>query len=364
MNDDAHDAHLRCERVSKHYGDVRAVDDISVDIAREEFITLLGASGSGKTTMLMTIAGFTAPDRGRIVLDGEDITHTPAFRRNIGVVFQSYALFPHMNVFANVAYPLKVRKVARSEIAERVEVTLDLVRLGGFGGRLPHQLSGGQQQRVALARAIVFEPRLLLMDEPLGALDKKLREYMQLEIKHLQRQLRITVIYVTHDQSEALTMSDRIAIMNHGRFEQIGAPDELYRRPVNRFVADFIGETCFLEGVAGEMEGGGLGTARLGGVTVRFPATGSVPHGERIELMVRPEAIAPTAGPEDGRNGRNRLEGTVEEAVYLGELTTYHVRLDDGQTLLMKVQNQHDTARLAEGGRVALGWSVNDTRRI
>ena len=250
MSDD--DTYLRFENVAKHYGDVRAVDDVSIDVGREEFLTLLGASGSGKTTLLMTVAGFTMPDRGRIVLDGEDITWLPPSLRNIGVVFQSYALFPHMTVSENVAYPLRVRKVPRRESEERTERALDLVQLGGFGERMPSQLSGGQQQRVALARAVVFEPRLLLMDEPLGALDKKLREYMQLEIKQLQRQLRITVIYVTHDQSEALTMSDRIAIMNDGRFEQVGSPEGLYRAPANRFVADFIGETCFFTSRRGE----------------------------------------------------------------------------------------------------------------
>ena len=265
------DVYLRFENVAKHYGNVRAVDDVSIDVGREEFLTLLGASGSGKTTLLMTVAGFTMPDRGRIVLDGEDITWLPPSLRNIGVVFQSYALFPHMTVFQNVAYPLRVRKVPRRASQERTERALELVQLGGFGERMPSQLSGGQQQRVALARAVVFEPRLLLMDEPLGALDKKLREYMQLEIKQLQRQLRITVIYVTHDQSEALTMSDRIAIMNDGRFEQVGSPEGLYRVPANRFVADFIGETCFFRAVVAGTEGG-LTVARAGGGTIRYGA--------------------------------------------------------------------------------------------
>ena len=354
------DVYLRFENVSKHYGDVRAVDDVSIDVAREEFLTLLGASGSGKTTLLMTVAGFTMPDRGRIVLDGEDITWLPPSLRNIGVVFQSYALFPHMTVSENVAYPLRVRKVPRRESEERTERALDLVRLGGFADRMPSQLSGGQQQRVALARAVVFEPRLLLMDEPLGALDKKLREYMQLEIKELQRQLRITVIYVTHDQSEALTMSDRIAIMNDGRFEQVGSPEGLYRAPANRFVADFIGETCFFTAVVAGTEGG-LTVARVGGGTIRYRAEEPAATGGEVELMVRPEAVR-IAGPEPSAG--NRLDGVVTEAIYLGELTRYHVRLGDEQTLVMKQQNMDGVPQIRPGDRVTVSWSVRDTRLV
>ena len=351
--------HLRFENVAKHYGPVRAVDDVSIDVDREEFLTLLGASGSGKTTMLMTIAGFTLPERGRIVLDGEDITYLPPSKRQIGVVFQNYALFPHMSVFENVAYPLRVRRVARREAAERTERVLALVRLDGFGDRMPHQLSGGQQQRVALARAVVFEPRLLLMDEPLGALDKKLREYMQLEIKHLQRQLRITVIYVTHDQSEALTMSDRIAIMNDGRFEQVGSPDDLYRTPANRFVADFIGETCFVKAVVAGRDGE-LTTARIGEGVVRYAGDGAA-AGATVELMVRPEAVSLA---DDGEGDRNRLDGVVSEAVYLGELTRYHLRVGDDQVLIMKRQNMDGVRQLRPGDSVTVSWSVRDTRQV
>ena len=354
------DIYLCFERVAKHYGEVRAVDDISIDVRREEFLTLLGASGSGKTTLLMTVAGFTMPDRGRIVLDGEDITWLPPSRRNIGVVFQSYALFPHMTVYENVAYPLRVRKLPRRETGERTERALELVQLGGLGERMPSQLSGGQQQRVALARAVVFEPRLLLMDEPLGALDKKLREYMQLEIKQLQRQLRITVIYVTHDQSEALTMSDRIAIMNDGRFEQVGSPEGLYRTPANRFVADFIGETCFFRAVVAGTESE-LTVARAGGGTVCYPAEEPAAPGTEVELMVRPEAVR-IAGVEASAD--NRLAGVVTEAIYLGELTRCHVRLGDGQTLVMKQQNMDGVAQVRTGDRVTVSWSVHDTRLV
>ena len=354
------DVHLRFENVAKHYGDVRAVDDVSIDVRREEFLTLLGASGSGKTTLLMTVAGFTMPDRGRIVLDGEDITWLPPSVRNIGVVFQSYALFPHMTVSENVAYPLRVRKVPRRESEERTERALDLIQLGGFGERMPSQLSGGQQQRVALARAVVFEPRLLLMDEPLGALDKKLRDYMQIEIKQLQRQLRITVLYVTHDQSEALTMSDRIAIMNNGRFEQVGSPESLYRAPANRFVADFIGETCFFGAVVAGTEGE-LTVARAGGGTVRFRAEETAVAGTEVELMVRPEAVR-IAGPEASAD--NRLDGVVADAIYLGELTRCHVRLGDGQTVVMKQQNMDGVPRIRSGDRITVSWSVRDTRLV
>ena len=358
MTDD--DIYLRFENVAKHYGDVRAVDDVSIDVGREEFLTLLGASGSGKTTLLMTIAGFTMPDRGRIVLDGEDITWLPPSLRNIGVVFQSYALFPHMTVSENVAYPLRVRKVSRRESEARTERALELVQLGGFAERMPSQLSGGQQQRVALARAVVFEPRLLLMDEPLGALDKKLRDYMQLEIKQLQRQLRITVIYVTHDQSEALTMSDRIAIMNDGRFEQVGSPDSLYRAPANRFVADFIGETCFFTAIVAQAEGE-LTVARAGGATVRYPDVEPAAPGTEVELMVRPEAIRIT-GP--GVPSGNRLDAVVTDAIYLGELTRYHVRLGDDQKLVVKQQNMEGVAQLRPDDRVTVRWNVRDTRRV
>ena len=352
--------HLRFDDVSKHYGEVRAVDRISIDIHREEFLTLLGASGSGKTTMLMTIAGFTVPDQGQIVLDGEDITFTPPYKRNIGVVFQNYALFPHMNVFENVAYPLRVRRTARGAIERRVEGALEMVRLGGLGQRHPNQLSGGQQQRVALARALVFEPKLLLMDEPLGALDKKLREHMQLEIKHLQRKLKITVVYVTHDQSEALTMSDRIAIMSAGRFEQIGSPEELYRAPANHFVADFIGETCFLEATAASSDGE-RGVARLGDTTIRFPLLQPVAAGEPLELMVRPEAVVLAEGRGDSQN---TVRGVIEEDVYLGEFTTYHIRLADGQVLFMKQKNLHGIQDFRTGEAIEVAWNIHDTRQV
>ena len=352
--------HLSFANVSKHYAKIRAVDNVTVEINREEFLTLLGASGSGKTTMLMAIAGFTMPDSGEIILDGENITFTPPHRRNIGVVFQNYALFPHMNVFENIAYPLRVRKTLRKAIEGKVQDVLELVRLGGLGVRYPDQLSGGQQQRGALARALVFEPKLLLMDEPLGALDKKLREHMQLEIKRIQKSLKITVIYVTHDQSEALTMSDRIAIMNNGQFEQVGTPEELYRRPANRFVADFIGETCFLKAAVEHIETD-YGIARLADSAIKFLMVRPAVVGEEIELMVRPEAVVVSQSIQEGQNV---IKGVISEVIYLGECTMCHIRFSDGQVLSMKQQNLQGVQKFKPGDQIEVCWNVFDTRQI
>ena len=240
-------SYLELDGLVKSYGSVRAADQVSLDVHQGEFVTLLGPSGSGKTTLLMMVAGFVAPDRGRVVLDGQDLTRVPPYSRNLGMVFQDYALFPHMTVFDNVAFALKMRRVDGGSIRRQVLETLSVVHLDGLENRYPSQLSGGQQQRVSLARALVYRPRLLLMDEPLGALDKKLREAMQIELKHIQQQVGITVLSVTHDQEEALTLSDRIAVLNRGRLEQVGAAGELYESPNSRFVADFIGETNFLD---------------------------------------------------------------------------------------------------------------------
>ena len=241
-------AAVHLQGLIKRFGEVLAVNDVSLNISPGEFITLLGPSGSGKTTTLMMIAGFEIPDQGGILLDDEPIMFKPPYKRGIGMVFQHYSLFPHMNVERNIGFPLRMRKVESAEAGVRIRGVLELVKLPGYEKRLPRQLSGGQQQRVALARALVFSPRVLLMDEPLGALDKKLREHMQLEIKQITQSLNITVIYVTHDQGEAMTMSDRIAVMNDGKIEQLGAPSEIYDRPKNYFVADFIGESNFIRG--------------------------------------------------------------------------------------------------------------------
>ncbi|MBV8393703.1 MAG: ABC transporter ATP-binding protein, partial [Alphaproteobacteria bacterium] len=245
-------AELRVEEVGKRFGSVAALDGVSLTVRQGELLTILGPSGSGKTTLLKVVAGFETPDGGRVLVDGADMTRRPPAKRDIGMVFQHYALFPHLSVRRNVAFPLEMRNVARAEIDRRVSEALALVELAGYDERLPRQLSGGQQQRVALARAIVFNPRLLLLDEPFGALDRKLRETMQLEVRRLQRRLGLTTIFITHDQEEALVLSDRVAVMNHGRLEQVATTTEIYERPASDFVADFVGESNLFHGVAGE----------------------------------------------------------------------------------------------------------------
>ena len=289
-------APVRVEAIEKRFGHIRAVESVSLDIGPGEFVSLLGPSGSGKTTLLMMIAGFETPSGGLIRVGDRDITHVPPNKRGVGMVFQRYALFPHMSVAKNIAFPLKMRRVAKEEIARRVENALAMVRLEGYGGRAVNQLSGGQQQRVAVARALVFEPPVLLMDEPLGALDKKLRAEMQLEIKSLHKRLGVTVLYVTHDQEEALTLSDRVAVMHEGRLVQIGSPIELYRRPASAFVADFVGKMNFLEGKiasatpAAVIVGCGDGLA-LTASPVASPAVQHMSVGTSVRAAVRPERL-------------------------------------------------------------------------
>ncbi|MHA6617709.1 ABC transporter ATP-binding protein [Pseudonocardia sp. DLS-67] len=300
-----------------------AVDGIDLEIRAGEFMTLLGPSGSGKTTTLNMIAGFEAITSGRIALDGSDIAQLPAYRRNLGMVFQNYALFPHMSAAENIAFPLKQRKVGKGEIARRVAEALDLVHLAGHGERLPSQLSGGQQQRIALARAVVFEPRALLLDEPLGALDKKLRESLQLEIARLHRELGITFVFVTHDQDEALALSDRIAVFRDGRIEQAGTPAELYETPASRFVATFLGDSNVF---AGRVRDGRLDTGWCS-LRVRDAPAADGP----VALVVRPERlrIAPAGGPA---TGDNVLSATVTDVVYHGAFRRVLVRFDGGGT--------------------------------
>jgi putative spermidine/putrescine transport system ATP-binding protein len=308
--------------VQKTYdGATLVVRSLDLEIQRGEFLTLLGPSGSGKTTCLMMLAGFESPTAGEILLNGQPITRTPPHKRNFGMVFQNYALFPHMTVTDNVAYPLSVRKVPKAGIAQRVEKALAMVQLQGKGERYPAQLSGGQQQRVALARALVFEPQIVLMDEPLGALDKQLREHMQIELKELHRQLGVTFVYVTHDQGEALTMSDRVAVFNDGDIQQIDVVDRLYETPANRFVAGFVGDSTLLEGTLGAAGAQSAelvlaGGERLAGVNVN----GAAP-GENVVASVRPErVIAHLAAPRDERN---TLQATVSSVIYFGD----HLRL-------------------------------------
>jgi putative spermidine/putrescine transport system ATP-binding protein len=349
-------AEVTIEHIGRTYGDFVAVRDVSLVASAGEFFTILGPSGSGKTTTLMMVAGFTSPSRGRVLLDGKDVTGLPPQARDIGMVFQNYALFPHLSVFDNVAFPLRVRKADAREIDRKVATMLEMVRLTGFEKRLPQQLSGGQQQRVALARALVFHPRLVLLDEPLGALDKKLRAQMQLEIKQIQQRLRLTVIYITHDQEEALTMSDRVAVMNAGQVEQIGAPDELYERPANRFVADFLGESNFIEGVVGATRGGMI-RVDAAGLSFWGTSAADVAQGQKVIAALRPEKLVLSAEAPDN----NEANGRIEDTIYVGDATRYRVRLDGNAEVIAKIQNRAGIAPCAIGQLVTLAWSPRDT---
>ena len=339
---------LSLQAVSKRYGDFVAVEEASLEIASGRFLTLLGPSGSGKTTILMMIAGFVEPSAGRVLLDGRDITPVPPERREFGMVFQGYALFPHMTVAENVAFPLRVRRLGRAERDARVRATLDLVQLEQFADRRPSQLSGGQQQRVALARALVFDPALLLLDEPLSALDKKLRAELQDELKALHRRVGRTFINVTHDQEEALSLSDEIAILNHGRLVQVGAPNALYERPATRFVAGFLGRSNFIEGEA-ERDAGGI-VLRRGGT--RVLGVGEAPPGPAL-LSLRPEKIAvlPEGGAED-----NVVEGRIVAWSYLGAGYAITVATADLGELKVHLPAWRIPMTPAEGMPVRLGW--------
>jgi putative spermidine/putrescine transport system ATP-binding protein len=315
-------AGLGVEGVTKRFGEVVALDRVSLEVAAGELLTILGPSGSGKTTLLKVVAGFETPDSGTVQIDGAEITTVPPARRDIGMVFQNYALFPHLSVRGNVAFPLEMRGVTRAEIERRVGEALAMVELEGYQARLPRQLSGGQQQRVALARAIVFNPRLHLLDEPFGALDRKLRETMQLEVRRLQRRLGLTTIFITHDQEEALVLSDRIAVMNRGAIQQIATTTEIYERPANDFVADFVGESNIFHGTLTEP-----GVVTLaGGRQLRVGGTAAV--GDRLGVLMRPERFA--------ANGANSFAGEVLEAVYLGSSFKLRLVCGDGLELIVR----------------------------
>ena len=344
---------ITVRNVTKTYGDVYALDDVSLDVKSGEFLTLLGPSGSGKTTLLMVLAGFTRPDQGSLKFGEDEVIRKPPHLRDVGMVFQNYALFPHMTVAGNVGYPLRLRRVPKAEAEERIERALETVQLGGYGDRRIDQLSGGQKQRVALARAIVFEPRILLMDEPLSALDKKLRDRMQIELRHLHEQLGMTTVYVTHDQREALTMSDRIAVVNFGRIMQLATPQGLYDYPENKFVADFIGESTF---VPVTREGD---TLRAAGTEIE--TTGPVPEAEALALMIRPERlhlVEPGAG-----EGQNVFLCQVSEIVYQGDSFLLYARLEDGHELAVRGALRSDTfAGLPKvGDSIALALDHKDT---
>jgi spermidine/putrescine ABC transporter ATP-binding subunit len=346
--------------LEKSFDKVSAVAGVSLDVMSGEFLTLLGPSGSGKTTTLMMIAGFEIPTAGDIAIDGKSVVAMPPYRRNIGMVFQNYALFPHLTVSENIGFPLKQRGVTAQERARMVGEALELVHLPGYGGRYPRQLSGGQQQRVALARAIVFQPRLLLMDEPLGALDKQLRENLQLEMRRLHADLGITFIYVTHDQEEALTMSDRVAVMNDGQVVQVGRPEELYDRPIDRFVAGFIGESNFLPAIVRGLEEGVV-VAECEGALVRAVCSGRPASGEKVTLTTRPERMRFADGAWHSTTPQNRLTVTVTEAVFAGERCRYVLQAADGTAMVLKEPSSAAIRRRSVGERTEIAWSVADT---
>ncbi|MGJ5069693.1 ABC transporter ATP-binding protein [Bradyrhizobium oligotrophicum] len=354
-------ASIEIASVSKVYdGGVRAVDAVAMDIRPGEFFSLLGPSGCGKTTTLRMIAGFDSPSTGEIRVDGADITHVPAHRRDMAMVFQNYALFPHRTVAENVAFGLRMRKTDKATIASKVTAALAMVELSGMEDRRPAQLSGGQQQRVALARAIVISPRVLLCDEPLGALDKKLRQQMQFELKQLQKTLGLTLVFVTHDQEEALAMSDRIAVMNAGRVEQIGTPVEIYDQPRTRFVADFIGDTNIFRGQRVTLDHG-TGIAVGNGLVLALPDVSATAGGEVLSVALRPEKIMVSpAGPVDAESKGTSARGTVESTNFLGGAVLYRIVLDGGERVLAQQPNSGGGPLHAPGQAVALGWRPTD----
>jgi putative spermidine/putrescine transport system ATP-binding protein len=348
---------ISLRKVTKRYEQADVIPALDLEIAPGELVTLLGPSGSGKTTTLMMIAGFTEPTSGEILIDGRAVTQTPPYRRGIGVVFQQYALFPHMTVAENIGFPLKMRGLSRKEATIKVQSSLELVELGGLGHRYPAELSGGQQQRVALARAVVFDPPVLLLDEPLGALDKKLREMLQLEIKALHVNLGLTMLYVTHDQAEALAISDRVAVMNRGRVEQIGTPAELYERPATRFVADFVGDASVVSGHVDRSNAGRVWLVTSDGNRLSVSAPPQ-PAGACVDLVIRPERVLIGA---DAMATENRLTGELIDASYVGDAKKYRVALDSGEVITARVPNRRDMQNfLSLNGPVTVGWHPDD----
>ncbi len=349
---------VRFVDVRKTYdGDTLVVKNLNLDIGEGEFLTMLGPSGSGKTTSLMMLAGFEVPTHGDILLGGVSLRNTPPHKRDIGMVFQNYALFPHMTVAENVAFPLSVRGIGKSEREERAAKALGMVRLDGLGGRRPAQLSGGQQQRVALARALVFEPRLVLMDEPLGALDKQLREHMQIEIKHLHASLGITVVYVTHDQSEALTMSDRVAVFNDGVIQQLDSPRDIYENPKNSFVAHFIGENNILNGTVESLADGFAGIRLDGGGVVRARAVNVGGVGARTSLSFRPEKVHIEG---IGEAHENRLPALVQETIYHGDHMRVRARVDGSEDFTVKMRYRPGRAEPKAGDDLFVAFAAED----
>jgi spermidine/putrescine transport system ATP-binding protein len=358
---------VRIDRVTKRFHAVVAVDDLSLDVRRGEFFSMLGPSGCGKTTTLRMIGGFEEASAGTIYLGDVDVTGLPPFKRDVNTVFQSYALFPHLTVFENVAFGLRRKRTSDDDVRQQVKQMLDLVELPGYERRKPAQLSGGQQQRVALARALINHPRVLLLDEPLGALDMKLRKQMQIELKRIQTEVGITFIYVTHDQEEAMTMSDRIAVMRHGKIEQLGPPEELYERPTTAFVAGFLGVSNLLDGDVVDRNGALTGIKVSDGTVLRAPSE-LVNGAAQVRVGIRPEKLRVLAMNDgqaaDGADGLNRLQGTVLDASYIGVSTQYLVETGDGHKLTVYAQNLETSGAaeaLADGQRVLLTWKPQHT---
>ncbi len=360
MNNTVETPVLQLIKLTKHFDSVIAVDDVSLNIIDGEFLTLLGPSGSGKTTILNMIAGFEFSTSGDIILQGKSINSLLPEKRNIGLVFQNYALFPHMSVSENIAFPLKMRKVPKAQIEARVADSLSLIQLDDYGERYPRQLSGGQQQRIAVARALVFDPPLLLFDEPLGALDKKLREHMQLELKRIHTRLKRTMIYVTHDQEEALVMSDRIAVLNKGRIEQIGPPDELYEEPANAFVAGFIGESNLFEGVVTGGTDDRVAVTLNGRIEIMINWRERIAVGEKVRFCIRPEKLFFV----DDAPADNVISGTITESIYVGETKRYSIRINDELSINLREMSTLTDMGRREGDHVRIGWPDESVKRL
>lgn len=356
-------AFVEFQRVQKSYdGETLVVKDLNLALPKGEFLTMLGPSGSGKTTCLMMLAGFETATHGEIMLDGQPINNIPPHKRGIGMVFQNYALFPHMTVAENLSFPLEVRKMGKADREAKVKRALDMVQMGAFGGRRPAQLSGGQQQRIALARALVFEPELVLMDEPLGALDKQLREHMQFEITRLAHDLGITTVYVTHDQTEALTMSDRVAVFDDGRIQQLAPPDQLYEEPENSFVAQFIGENNTLEGVVQEIKGDVASVRLDSGDLIDAKPINVTQPGERTKVSIRPERVE--FNKDRLQPGAHTLKAEVLEFVYMGDIFRTRLKVAGSDNFIVKTRNAPDQERLKPGMQLEIGWLPSDCRAL
>ena len=353
-------AMVRLEQASKRYGEVVALHEVDLSVEEGEFVTLLGPSGSGKTTMLNLIAGMIAPTSGRIHIAGKDATQTPPNKRGLGMVFQNYALMPHMTIFENIAFPLRVRKMSNEEIKTKVAKVLDLVHLPNVANRKPRELSGGQQQRISLARCIVYNPSIILMDEPLGALDKKLREQMQLELKRIHTELKITMLYVTHDQEEALTMSDRIVLLNEGQIEQMGAPEDMYFRPRSVFAADFLGDSNMWDAKL-DAAGAQSRVTLTAGIALQAGSSAFARAGETVKAMIRPENVSVVREGDDASRFENHVEGTAIDSIIMGGVIKHYVNLKGDATIVAQELTRSGRRALAAGQPVRLAWRALDT---